>query len=470
MVDTSWLMFAGTEIINAARTAAYAGRAGIAVSCSGCAELAASLGDEPYRDPVSDDAPWYDPNVVESKDFHGLVGIEFTGASDGTMDRQVTEYLGDGGVLGASRHASREIGVKALMFASTKAALSYGMSWLATALEGSACAHGCAGDELCVYASCPTRPSLPTDDDDCTGSGIWDPTWDPITGGPNGPGGDQLQRTLYDVGLTEGPSLESETTLSSGYVAEVSFTLAAGNPWWWRRPVTVLTQATPPDYQDVVPGYCVLNTNQCPHPAQCTKACTLGATPCPAPVDCLDANPYCTGSNKPWPDEPFPGSDPNDERLRDPCYPTMAFTAARAMWRIPTKAMPHWQATAPVFEIHAGTLPLHRVTVRWYANPTNRVPTGALDPCDACAEMTIPWIPANTTLTLDSRTRTTTVNCRDQGAVSSSVTVYGPKGGAYNWPAFDCATPLIAELMVLNNSLTPTMTWRVDLASRTGAV
>lgn len=455
MVDANWLVFAGTEIINNSRTATYAGQQGMPVHCH-CRDLRASLGHAPYTNPANDRAPWYDESAPESRWFHGLVGLEITGASGTTIERDVAEYLGDGGALGSARHATRELTVRAVAMAGTQAALSYGISWLSTVLEGSACATGCSGDTLCVYAACPTRPMLPAGpDDDCVaGTDRPDPNWDPITGGPNGPGGDQLVRRLYDVGVLDGiPADTHAVRVQGGWLAEVEFTLVAGNPWWWRDPAPVFDQATAPDHLDVIRGYDI-----------------LAEYPCPEPVDCLAESPYCTGENAPWPDEPFPGSDPDDTSLIDPCFPTDPFDAARGMWRVPRSAMGGASSVAPIFELYTGDLPVHRLTLRWYTNPRNRVPTGDLDPCTACAEMTIPWISARTTLTIDTRTRATTVNCRGRGSTASGVTVYGPRGGPYEWPVFDCGTPLVVEMIVLNNSLSPSMTWRMSMAARSGAI
>ncbi|KGI79378.1 hypothetical protein IL38_24080 [Actinopolyspora erythraea] len=415
-----WLQFAGVELVNSTRASMLSG--GL-VRC-GCATLPHALGDDPdeYRDVTT--APWFDITVPDSKDFFGFAGLEYTGDADGTAERGTTEVIGDGGVLGAPRAASRELEVTVLAVAATEAGLSYGLGWLEAALGGSACHTGCSGDTLCVYAACPPKGRA-----------------------------DALLRYLGEVGLTDGPTRESVTRLAGGWIATVSFTVTAGNPWWWQLPRMVFDQTVAPDYSDVVADYDI-----------------LGGGPCPDPPDCLDSSPYCTGSNAPWPDEPFPGSSPHDLSLLDPCYPTAPFTAARALWRVPRRAMPTGQGTVPIVELRSGSLPLHRITVRWYSNPTNRVPTGTIDRCRACAELTIPWIPANTTLTIDGRSRSTTVNCRDLGRTPSGVTVYGPRGGPFDWPVFPCSTPLIAELIMLNNSLTPDTTWRVSLAARTGAV
>lgn len=442
MAFEGWLQFAGVEVINNSRTGTYARRMGSDAGCA-CPDLAASLGDPPYTSPEHDPAPWYDESAPESTQFLGLLGLEMTGAADGTTTRSATELLDNGAVLGPARAASREIEVKATAIATSRDGLSYGIGWLDTALAGSACHTGCGGDSLCVYTACPEPPAMAGDCGPAEPVSRWD--WDPVAAG------DRMLRQLLDVARTEGPTLDQVTHVGAMWYGELSFTITAGNPWWWRMPWRVFDRTVPPDYTDQVPNYEVIPPE-----------------PCPPPVDCMDTNPYCSGDNRPWPDEPFPGSNPSDLTLMDPCFPTAPFTARRIMWRVPSTSMFDWNATAPLVTISTGKAPLRRMTLRWYTNPRNQRPTGELDRCDACVEMTLPWIPDRTTVTLDSRTHGVGVVCRGQGATPSSATVYGPHGGSYQWPVFDCAVPLIAELVALDSSITPELDVRVEFAARVG--
>ena len=446
MVYAGWLQYADTEIISNARTAALSGTlGGPRVQCS-CGELQAALGesDEEYGDITN--APWYDLNTPESKDFFGLLGTSITGATDSTSERQWTELLTDGGVGGTARAASRELEYEVTALAASESGLSYGVAWLAAALGGT-CQPGCRGEDLCAFTACPTRPTL--GGDACTGTtGAPDPDWDPIAAG------DRLQRQLLDVHLLEGPTVSERHHVQSGWIVNLTFTLKAGNPFWWRLPnLAVDTGADdlPPHWTDEVEDFDILASARCPQP-----------------VDCLDDNPYCTGQDSPFGDEPFPGSDPNDPTsLLDPCYPIEPFTARRWIYNLGVEPLaPDWFDKAPILTFFSGSRPMHRLTVRWYTNPRNSRPDGQLDPCHACAELTVPWIPAHTTLTIDGRTRRAYVNCRGAGRMTSDVTLYGAKAAAYGWPTFGCTMPLQVEVIARSSTLARDSQYQLHMAPR----
>ncbi|MBA8827910.1 hypothetical protein FHX42_005317 [Saccharopolyspora lacisalsi] len=382
-----------------------------------------------------------------------MVGLEFTGASSGTAERQWTELLSDGGVAGALRRGSRELECRVMLLAANAEALSWGKAWLASTLRGSHCQTGCSGDQLCVYAACPEPRMVPDPDapdpspEDCSGAGglMPEPGWTPVSGG------DRVQRTLFDVSLIEGPTLEQERQVTGGWTAEMTFTLKAGSPHFYRIPELVYSaQDGPPPYRDVLDNYDI-----------------MASAMCPAPVDCMDSSPYCGPGSSPWGDEPFPGSDPNNPGvLLDPCFPTAPFRAQRGVLPVPRGLTPGWLEKVPIITVHSGSQELRRVTVRFYTNPQGLPPGPELDPCQACTEVTIPWIPARTIITLDGRTRDVLVNCDDAGQTTTSATLYGPRGDEFSWPVFECATPLFVEVLALQASISPDMWYTLEFAAR----
>lgn len=732
MAYLGWMTLGGTEIISNSRVAAY--NRGVGVHCT-CPHLPEALGDEPYRTPDGDPAPWYDQNVPESGNFWGVLGLEIHGASQSTLSTSFADRINDGAVAGAARRAPRELEFKVMLMAGTESGLSYGISWLSSALRGAACAPGCTGDSLCLLAGCP-EPPIAGGDDPCdpnaqinpqkpepagneqhggdasqgglpartdnnsrdhgaTGSGDaqqdkpapkpqpepnpkpkpkpkqepkpqpkdkptyppapnpgpaptsekgppdpavvdtvflvgkelkvtpkvmlaaietilvetnarnldhgdrdsvgafqqrpsagWgtreecmnvnraahkfyeqaipkdrenpqlspgllaqgvqvsayperydkradearalidqadkrtrrddanpppapDPKPDPNPApnpaptpppepeptpepapvpdnndtpsyippprpGPNpnengdeadedAPGewdayaeADQLLRTVYDVALIEFADDEERARINGAWTATLTFTVKAGNPSWFAQPVTLLDtrradQFTPPTVRDTIDGYRITEVEDCPQP-----------------VDCLAASPYLQDKG-PWGEEPFPGSHPSDPYFQDPGYPTKPFTAQRAVYVSPGGITPEWWEKVPIIEAYSGRADMHRVTIRFHANPRNK-PVGQLDPCDACDEITIPWIPARTKVRVDGRTRSVEVKCPDGNVLTSDVVLYGRLGTLLEWPVFDCGLPMHIEVIAQAGTVAQDAWYRLQWAARLDAI
>lgn len=718
-----WLSYAGRELINNNRVAAYA--RGVTVTC-GCDTLPEALGDEPYKHPAQDPAPWYERSVPESQDFWGCVGLEVNGASQSTRKTTFTDLINDGATPGTARREAREIEVKAMLLARSEAGLSWGLSWLNAALRGSACKTGCGGDELCMLSGCPEPPIAAADADACDPApmrpeperaaprpqqppkkqepapeppppnqrapkqpapepapeppppepapepepappppppepapappppppapgglppapqgpppggnppspdpevakviylvgremnvsdkamlagfeaalvesscrnldhgdrdsvGVFQQrpsakTWGTVeeclnvnhaahkffeqtikndqkhpefsagqlaqatqsskfpdrydkreqdaralldetartTGGgapapppppprpeakpeplpeppapapqpsplpdTSGHGDEQrppagsghtdtnhpeqdteewnpedaardMVRHLYDVALSEFGDDGERSRINGAWSATVTFTLKAGNPSWYYEPRTLLDTRQPNTARPLVTD--VLNDYRIDAVAKC-----------PEPVDCLAQSPYLQNKG-PWGEEPFPGSNPADPVWRDPGYPTRPFTARRAVYLETSAPTPGWLERVPILDLYSGHQDVHRITIRWYANPRGQQPR-ELDPCDACAEITLPWLPARTKARLDGRTQRVEVTCPDKHVLTSDVVLYGPLGGLLQWPVFDCGTPLITELIAQDGTLAPDAWYRLRWAAKADAI
>lgn len=452
MAFEGWMSYAGTEIINVSRLAAYSGIAGQACDC---AELNAALEDEPYLRPDGDGAPWYDASIPESAGFYGVMGLELSGTDTGTARYQWTEFLGDGGVPGAMRRESKEIEVRALAAARDGAAMSYGMGWLASALRGSTCRDICFGDDLCVLAACPTRP-------------LYDPDWNPVDGSPRNPGLRQLMRTGYNTTLLEGPEVTNRYWLGGQVLHEVRFTLKVGVPYWYREPKLVIRgdSSTPPDdpniFRDVIPNY---------NPWNWWAGCEAQTT-------CLDLDPWCTTPPEPPETVPLPPDPcfPNDARNYSASKPPPwnnplgpRFDAARSIFRVPRGTGSDWGEKVPIIKLFTGSLPWERLMVRWYDNPTERRCDSTLDPCLSCAEVQVPWLPRTTTFTFDGRISRAYADCPGQGPLVEP-RMYGRDGGSFEWPVFECAAPLCCEVMADVTSVAADSWMEIWMATREDAV
>jgi hypothetical protein len=406
---------AGVELVNSARATAYAQALGVyGVGCASCQCLNYGLGDEPYTNPVTDLAPWYDPAVPASARFGGYLGMGVDGFEHSTAAREVSEVVGDGGVHGRLRRTPRELVVSTLAVACDEQALSYGLSWLASALRGGACSATCAGDPLCAYAYCPGEGGVRDD-------------WD------------QAQRHLFDVALVGGPTVTERLVLEPGtcrpsLLAGVEYTLTAATPWLYRRPVLA-----------VAPPFAQVTGTIVDPPPPCTTgtACTPDPA-CPAPP----ARPVIP-----------------------PPVDTCACVLATNPWRTAIELTPQggsWLEAVPVIEVRAGATPITCLKVRFWATPGATTCADASgDPCRFCGELGVGYIPANATLFIDGRTRSAYMTC-GQGADPRGVNLFGAGTQRYSWPVLDCPGQVCVEFLAsgaaANAQVTVALSVREDMA------
>lgn len=276
------------------------------------------------------------------------------------------------------------------------------------------------------------------------------PQWDPAAAAK------ELVRHALDVGLSEFGGDEKRSRLNGAWSCELTFTLTAGNPGWFSALDPVVDSRHPdrnrPVHTDVLPEYRIDAT-----------------TACPVPVDCLAQSPYLAGRG-PWGDEPFPGSVPGDPVWRDAGYPTHPFPARRAIHAYPARTSPGWVDRVPVVDLFSGSQDMHRITIRWYANPRNKPITPALDPCEACHEITLPWMPARSRVRLDGRAERVQVTCPDKTTRTSDVVLYGRLGQFIEWPVLNCSMPMIVELIAQDGTIAPDAWWRVAHVDRADAI
>ncbi len=235
MVYTGFLDFGGREVINAARTVAYA-RNLIPMldlrDCSECDDLATALGHEAYNSPLVDQPAWFDPDVPETWGFIGLYPLSFEGFEDSTFTATVTELVGDGAVVGGTRRASRSLRITGLLIGVDDAAVSAGMAWLRSVLRPGSCGstapvNACVGDHVTYFIACPpvcgdspdlVDPTLPLE----CGTGV---SVAPISACTL-----PFERHLYNTYLLEGPAITEVYDLTCGSMVQVEFTLVAGTP------------------------------------------------------------------------------------------------------------------------------------------------------------------------------------------------------------------------------------------------
>ena len=233
-----WLVYGGQEIANEGRTIAYLanrqtstnpdGVPGVSdrwrvqpTPCCPCPVLYTDSAGNPetYVRPDLDGAPWYDPAVPASSEFLGLLVNSIDGL-ESVITRSVVDR-GDapgGAWLGVERQGARPIVVKGTLVATSCTGLDYGRRWLAHTLANDPC-DSCDTYALEVRTVCPSSITPPLSDE-----GL---------------------KTVYDVGLTDGPkrSAAADEHNPCDYL-DVEFTLTAGDPWLYECPEVVMPRTT----------------------------------------------------------------------------------------------------------------------------------------------------------------------------------------------------------------------------------
>lgn len=247
MLD-EYLALGGVELGNNARALGYSRClpccAGLLKGdpCDGIADATSILplgedGAPPYTCDTITDAPWYDLDNPFSQEFAGFYVLSIRGITDGTMTAGVTEGIDDGGVIGASRYATRSVRVRTMLVGCGNASAEYGLAWLKAALGASFCSrHGgaCGTSDLAFFIDCP-------------------PTY--IPGEPDYAGRvAPYRRYLHGVSCTSAPIISEEYETSSGaYVIIVEYILTAESPFVWGETTPIAPSATDRTAYDDIP-------------------------------------------------------------------------------------------------------------------------------------------------------------------------------------------------------------------------
>jgi len=417
-VAGAWAAIEGVEFVNAARTRRYLlngfgpPRLRVEGDCD-CPEdqLRTLVGcdDAPWSTPADDDAPWYDAAIPESADFAGFFPTSFDGLSS-TYTRDVVEVIsgGGGGVLGRLRARPRALVWRGFLFGRTCCSVAYGLRWLTAILRQARCGAECGGEKLDLLVCCPPTGSEPTD---CGCATLAD---------PGIPADDDAFRTLYNVGLSEGPTVRSQRAAQGSCgcstIMEVEFTLTAGNPHFYRAPV-LLADGETFSVGDCPDWLVVSDPSECPD--------TPGVLPndCPSTAVAVATDPNCIQPTLP------PVFTVDESCVSDPFAPTTVCV------NVPASTFGFDFQGAPVFSIYSGAAPLRSTSIRLIENPLGSdCDALAADPCNFCEFITIRYFPAFSTLTIDGVNRRVTITAPGGDVQSGEQFMVGN----YTWPLLEC--------------------------------
>jgi hypothetical protein len=481
MAWPGYFVYNGCEIVNTSRTEAYARHAGLGFfkPVYNNDALPLILGDT-YASPLQDDAPWTDPDHVESYDFYGIYPLDVTGIEDSTASVTITESTSHGGWATPPRRATRAIVFSAVLVGQSDCAVEYGMRWLRAALSGGACIQGqrvrmsdCGGHPL-EFLACEPKVDLNYSQGLATvqrelidGLAPGAPGITPVDGlGPTRPGDTQVdggtpdvlevssivtppvfdlttclpeyQRFFYGVSFTTGPTLTQKLTTTSGQVAwAVEFTAVATDPM---------------EYGPLVPVYQGF-------------------------LDPGVSNPYVgdAASGAVWDDDGYVTSDPacpvvTFQPITDPgcallvpppAAPSVSTSCAdwpvnftRRMLTIPAQNIPAWTLVVPTFSVHCDQA-VSNLRVRFYADSDNDLAPDDL--CSPLADLLFSYIPAASTLTFDSVDHAVYVDTDGMPRRRGEAIMSNTDGGPVTWPILSCGYGWVVTVDMEQHQPLPTM-------------
>jgi len=412
-----YLTLNGYEIINSARATAYGARldecGGAISACFECDGLEEWLSHgQGYRSISEDPAPWYDPASPESQRVYGVVGLAVEGLATGA-------YVQEGSAEEAPSGATRDILFRVLIEAQDDCAADYAAGWLREAIEWSGCGQGCRGASACMLSCCPEF--------DQDGN----PVENPI-------------RNMFGLYAVEGPE-ETERAYADDRVYLIyEFTLRTTNVDIFKPPPLERVVTVDPGRGERV---------QLDLPAVYEA--------CEDPPDCLTD-----------PDNPAPDPPPRPTAPLDPRYPTNPYAARRTVVSLPAEWMSRTLPVVPVVTIDSGGLaPMRNFLVRFYHNPfgADCASLPDLNPCRACTDILITYIPTNGQAVIDGRQFTKVVTCRSREGISTGDAVaFGPAGAAFQYPVFSCGASICMEIYTADPT-PPGASVVVELYQRAGA-
>lgn len=400
-----WMALDGTEIINSSRMASYLRRVGCLTA------------------PMSFCLPCDDLFVeVSNPPYIGVVADDAPWYDPGRPESAYFYGVGGVNIDGIATQPTsqengrivRDVSFRVLLAGADEASLSYGLSWLTAALKGSFCGGGgCAGSQMCIAVACP-RP------------GAMDPV-----------------RSLFDVSVLDAPNVTNMSRTGGTLWWDVEFTIQA-------RTYQLFQDAQSGGILTVVPFEGIGRVIDLPA----------------AYARCEDPEPCGQDPDCPRPDIPIVPEPPIDA-----CYPAVPFPGKRVLASIQNFAVSSWLDMVPVITVRAADLPVRNLTVRFYINALGfDCDLLVRDvPCAACADITVSYLPENSTTIIDGRVKRATIHCLSPTGEDTDIPpLYGPAGQMFVWPEFSCGYGLCVEVTA-HEAISPEATVEIALHTRTDA-
>ena len=385
-----WMKLGGTEIVNTRRTAEYV-RRGIK---NATLQLVHDDSweyqhvwlhrDAPYSIPARDqDCPWLDERVPASREFAGLWTTSVEGGNFAPVEREAVERSSDGAVLKRARIPSRVVTVEAVAIGQSHDGLMWGLKWLQEALHG-------RPRRLEVLSHAPQLPLTATEEDIQRA-------------------GDAEYRFLDDVAVTGQIEVDEwggvdTYTRRGATTATVKFELTCANPYYWRKPATLVSRIMPAGGE---------------------------------PDDTIFDN--ARRSDKPASGVLYPLGDSDVPQLPRPLSLAARLAASpmsirRSVEYIDNDRIPPVGVLIPIVTVHTGPQEEERIRVTW--TPGRSYGQEEIDAA-TIGEAMIVRAPAYSTIVLDGVSHRATCTTSNGEILDASPSVVGTGGGPWSAPLIE---------------------------------
>lgn len=476
-----WFTYGDTEVINATRTETYARNAAVGWFKPAYKNTALPLilGDT-YTSPLMDDAPWTDPDALESYDFYGAYPLSVAGIEDSTITADVVESTREGGVVQKARHATKTMVFSVALVGGSECAVEYGMRWLKAVLNECGCLRGhspigsCGGQSL-TYLSCEPAVDL----NYTTGSATYQrvvvdggiaskpgPTL--VNGGSAAkPGGqlvngggavvndqttietaptfdlteclDPYLRALRKVTVTTGPTVTSKAAMSNGGAAwTVEWTAVAGDPNEYGAPIPIVVGFLDPKVDVPYPGDVV------PPGAMWDPDGYVTTDPaCPVVVYQPVFDPQC----------PLLVPPPAVPTISPVCF-TFPTNFRRRSFTIPAQNVSLWNGTVPIITIHTPTsAEVRNLRVRFYLDDDGDASID--EPCATEGDVVFTYLPPGSIVTFDAVAHLIYVDSPGQGRRRADSVATDSDGGPFDWPELSCGSGYVVTIDMPQTQVKP---------------
>lgn len=481
MAWAGYFTYGGVEIVNATRTETYARNAGLGWfhPVYRNEALPLILG-ETYTSPLIDDAPWTDPDILNSYDFYGVYPLTVTGIENSTITASIVESTRDGGVVQGARRATKTIVYSAVLVGASECAVEHGMRWLTTILNRCGCLsprHGgpvCGGQDL-TFLSCEPAVDLNytvgvqvTERIPVDGLFPVEQSDNPVNGGtPSRPGGqlvnggtpditktsatetlptfdlteclDEYHRTMHKVTCTTGPTITAKSKLSNGGEAwTIEWTVVAGDPSRYAAPNPLvqgfLDPTVPVPYKDgFVPSGGIWDD---------TGFVTTDP-PCAVTVFGPVFDPTCELLVAP----------PAVPTVNPVCF-DFPHNYRRRMITLPKQEIAYFWATVPVVTIHT-TDEVRNLRIRFFEDDDN---DGDIDdPCNPEGDVVFTYLPSNSVVTFDGVARQIYVDTPGMNRRRADSVATDTDGGPFTWPELSCGCAYVVTVDMEQTQVVPTL-------------
>lgn len=411
---------AEVEIINVARTEAYAAGVGLRwfTPIYNSIHLAAALGEGPYVNPADDPAPWYDANEPASAEFFGLYPMDVMGIDDSTRESDVIQSTLNGGLPGRLRYATKTPVFNGTLLASSARGAEYGMRWLSRATAMVPCLPAqpnFLGHTLHYLSSDPSKDP---------GCAVW--AEDPPEPSADPPILTTFERTLRRFKINVGPRpIAKHDTSDGGAMWNVQMTGSAGVAWQFGAPRQILDDMTldggDPYFAGIEGGVYDVTGE------------VIEDAICPEPLWSPIYSPNC----------PPLASPPAVPTITNICV-DVPDTWFRIRASIPAAYIPVWGDAVPIVYLTAGDDPVETMRMRFWADVND---DGIPVDCADIADYVITYIPAGWTMQFDGITETVYVIDPDTGDRQSADNLVSKTDGSpFDWPHLTCGLGYIVTL------------------------